>query len=162
MPHMLTTPLCRKASVILVVISVVCVFATTVYAQGNAEALGGNGKTTSPTAQQSQPRMAPFPVARTDSPRETLGTFLRFTRELEEGLLAYQETQSRADIDQIRRLSSQFRQLLDLSEVPKASRFEEGFDILSFLLDIFGRLDLPPLESVPDADAYDDEKTPTK
>ena len=84
---LLTTPLCRNASGILLVFSVICIFAAPVYAQGNSDASGGMGNTASSAAQQSLPEMAPIQPVRTDSPRETLRTFLRL-RALDRSLIS--------------------------------------------------------------------------
>ena len=50
--------------------------------------------------------------------------------------------------------------LLDLSSVPDASRRVVGVQAVAALVDIIGRLDLPPMESVPDADAFDEGEIP--
>ena len=149
MLHMLTTPLGRNAFGILAVFSAICLFIATVHAQDNTRAQERAGVTASPESAQLQP-------IGTDSPRETLGSFLRLTREMEDGLRTYKETQSRANADRVIQLGPQFRQLIDLSEIPRGSRRDVGVDILTFLLDIIGRIELPPLEEVPDARAFED------
>lgn len=49
------------------------------------------------------------------------------------------------------------RALLDLSQVASSSRDEVANDTIAVLLDIFGRLELPGIDQVPDADSFDDE-----
>ena len=55
-------------------------------------------------------------------------------------------------------LQPQFIELMDLSDVPKASRWDVGVDTSAFLLDILGRVDLPEIPDVPDARVFDDAK----
>jgi len=104
----------------------------------------------------------PFAPVDTSSPRATLETFLRLTQEVEGALLAYRQDQTRANADHVNFLGSQFFRLIDLSSVPKVSRRETGMDTLAVLLDIVGRLELPPIDSIPDADAFDDEDIPAR
>ena len=92
---------------------------------------------------------------RTDSPRQTMKTFLRLTGELEVAVLAYRRFRNRLNFERIRILGPQFMELLDLSEVPKASRWEVGGDTSVFLLDILGRIELPALNEIPKAAAFD-------
>ena len=130
----------RSASGISMVFAVTCVVATTVYAQGNTAAGGKDDET-------------PIQTVRTNSPRDTLETFLRLAGEAEETLLSYWHKQTRANAERARLLIPQFLQLIDLSSVPSATRKEVGSDTVVYLLDIIGRVDLPPMESVPGADA---------
>ena len=95
---------------------------------------------------------------RTDSPRETMKTFLRLVEELEIAVLAYRRFRNRLNYERIAILEPQFIELLDLSGVPKASRWEVGVDTSAFLLDILGRVDLPDLSEVPDARALEEAK----
>ncbi|MDJ0776873.1 MAG: mechanosensitive ion channel family protein [Gammaproteobacteria bacterium] len=96
----------------------------------------------------------------TDSPRDTFQTFLRLTAELENALLVTAEDDSRDGIDNVVFLGSQFMQLFDLSSVPQVLQREIGIETLGFMLDIIGRLDLPAPESIPDADAFEDDESP--
>ena len=95
---------------------------------------------------------------RTDSPRQTIKTFQRLTGELEVALLAYRRFRNRLNFERIRILEPQFMELLDLTQVPKASRQEVGVDTTVFLLDILGRVELPALDEIPDAAAFDNTK----
>lgn len=106
------------------------------------------------SAQETAPGIRPV---RTDSPRDTLTTFLRLRDELEEALLDYGSKRTVDGAELISMLGEQFRALIDLSEVASASRREVGNNSMVYLLDIFGRVELPNLDNVPNADAFDDE-----
>lgn len=98
-----------------------------------------------------------FEPLRTDSPRETLNSFIRLTWLLESALQTYAADQTRENYTRITLLTPRFFQLIDLSAVPRASRRGVGQDTTVNLLDIIGRLDLPPLSEVPDKTAFEDE-----
>ena len=87
---------------------------------------------------------------RTGSPRETLGTFQRLSKELESSTLQYLAAPSLAGASELALLSDQFIALIDLEAVPAATRRETGIRTYGLLLDIFGRIDLPDLSTVPD------------
>ncbi len=92
-------------------------------------------------------------VSRTDGPRQTLASLLSLRAELEHSLAEYLQTQSH---ESYLRLDVSFDQaiaLIDLDEVPIASRDKVGFETLGAILDIFGRVGPPRLENVPDGDA---------
>ena len=159
MPHRLTTFLYRNASWLLLVCTPVFFFIITANTQAYTESLGKEANTLSSTAHPPLSGASQFLLVQTESPRETLSTFLRLTRELEETLLAYQQNQNRVNADRVKMIGTQFQRLLDLSSVPGASRREVGIETLAILLDIVGRLDLPPMESVPDDAAFDEDET---
>jgi MscS family membrane protein len=92
--------------------------------------------------------------ASTDSPRDTLNSFIRLTWLLESAILNYQEDQTRSNYRRITQLGPSFLQLLDLSEVPSGAQRTIGIDTVTHLLDIIGRIDLPPLKEVPDETAF--------
>ncbi len=94
---------------------------------------------------------------RTDSPRDTLSTFLRLRDDLETVLREYRAKRSADGAEHISLLAAQFRALIDLSQVAKSLRSELGDDTTIYLLDIFGRVDVPNLDNVPDADAFEDD-----
>ncbi len=93
----------------------------------------------------------------TESPRQTLNSFIRLTWLLESALQTYRAEQTRANYDRIVLLAPRFLQLIDLSGVPRASRRGIGQDTTINLLDIIGRLELPPLSEMPDETAFVDE-----
>jgi len=96
--------------------------------------------------------------ANTDSPRDTLNSFVRLTWLLEGAILRYQEEQTRSNYHRVTQLGPGFIQLLDLSEVPRASRRTTGLDTVTHLLDIIGRIDLPPMEEVPDETVFEQDQ----
>ncbi len=100
-------------------------------------------------------------VARTGSPRQTLQSFLSLTRELAARLQDYREDQTRANLNRIIALEDPVFAHLDLSQVAAASRRGAADAASSALFDILARVDLPPMESVPDSDAFD-ESAPGK
>lgn len=98
----------------------------------------------------------------TESPRATLQSFLRLRDAGEKAIQQYWADQNQANYDRLLSLTSQFVELLDLSTLPSASREDTASDTIRSLLDIFGRVELPPLERVPGADSTDGAGIPTK
>lgn len=93
----------------------------------------------------------------TDSPRDTLRTFLRLRDDFEDSVMGYRASRSMEGIEALSLLGAQLRALIDLSNVASASRQEVGNDTIAYLFDIFGRVPAPNLEDVPDVDAFEDE-----
>ena len=87
---------------------------------------------------------------RTGSPRETLATFQRLTEELETATIEYLAAPSLAGASELALLSDQFIALIDLEAVSAATRRETGIRTYTLLLDIFGRINLPDISTVPD------------
>ena len=98
---------------------------------------------------------------RTEGPRETLGSFLRLKDELEMCISSYLQHHSRADFDRLTTVRDMTEELLDLSAVPDAAQDEVAVDALVAMLDIFDRIDIPPLGSVPIAEDFDQSTAPT-
>ena len=96
---------------------------------------------------------------RTDSPRDLYSTFLRLSDEMEAALLAYTTRPTLAGAQRLALLSDQMVALTDLSSVSIASRREVGIATATYLMDIFGRIELPDPESVPDVAALEREGT---
>ena len=90
------------------------------------------------------------PIVRTESPRQTLASFLRLRDALETALAAYKRESSFANAETVAVLVDQMRTLFDLSGVPAASRREVAGDTGAYVLDTFGRIGLPNLDDVPD------------
>ena len=107
------------------------------------------------SSSREQPRII---AIRTESPRETLSTFVRLTQQLESALGAYQVNKSWDLSRRVDVIVDQFIALIDMSKVSRASRREVGLDTTGYLLDIFGRIELPPIESVPSLDSFDEGK----
>ena len=87
---------------------------------------------------------------RTDTPRQTFETFRRLARELETALQSYQVEWSFDAAARVHRAVDDLRLLIDLSDVPPASRRYIGNDTIGYLLDILSRIDLPATEDIPD------------
>jgi MscS family membrane protein len=88
--------------------------------------------------------------ARTDSPRATLWSFLRLRGQFEQAARAYWEKHDRSNAERALLIADEFTSLIDLSEVPAASRRAIGTETGGYLLDVFGRIPLPNLNDVPD------------
>ena len=98
----------------------------------------------------------PQPV-RTDGPRETIASFIELTHEIEAAFKAYETQRNRANRTRISEIGEEFLRLVDLSAVPEATRRERGLETGVYLLDIFGRIDLPDLDTIPTADSFDND-----
>ena len=101
-----------------------------------------------------------FSIIRTEGPRETLGSFLRLKGELEKLVLSYLQDHSRADFDRLTATRDLAEELLDLSAVPEAAKDEVGTDTLTAMLDIFDRIEVPALGSVPLAEDLEQSSGP--
>lgn len=146
----------------VIVLILLSTFATSLSAQGTDQVSSSVGTESAHAEQQSSSSDPSVQMVRTESPRQTFGSFLRLSRELEKRLGNYWADKTRANQNRVSLLYPQFESLLDLSSVPRASREEVGKNTLAALLDIFGRIDLPPQESIPDAEAFDDKSTSAK
>ncbi len=140
----------------------ICCAVTSIHAQETTEtkSVGENTLTGMQPTASGKPTIRPI---RTDSPRNTLKSFLRLRDELEQTLRSYRlNNKPRELAEQIEVISDQLVALLDLSSVARASRREIGIDTTAYLLDILGRVELPDLESVPDEEAFADDVSPAK
>ncbi|MGI9372774.1 MAG: mechanosensitive ion channel family protein [Hyphomicrobiales bacterium] len=108
----------------------------------------------SEAAANNQASSAPI---RTDSPRETFTSFLRLSDEIQKAIIAYQANNSWANFRHLELIMDQLIALIDMSNVPRASRREVGYDTVAFLLDIFGRVDLPETDSIPNLDSFKED-----
>ncbi len=88
---------------------------------------------------------------RTDSPQQTLKSFIILRGDLEAELGKYFVKKTRAREDQILATLIQMTTLIDMSEVAPSVRRDIGGETVAHLLDIFGRIVLPNMEGVPDA-----------
>ncbi len=139
----------------------ICCAATFVHAQETTESKSDGDDMFAGTQQTASDKPTIKPI-RTDSPRATLTSFLRLRGELEETLQTYRSNKSRELAEKLKVINAQFQALLDLSSVPPSSRRTIGVETTAFLLDIFGRVKLPNLVSVPDEAAFDDAVSPAK
>ena len=95
---------------------------------------------------------------RTDSPQQTLRSFVILRSDLEDELGRYLVKKSRQGEDRIVATILQLVSLIDMSEVAPSSRRDVGIDTVAHLLDIFGRGVLPKILSVPDAEDLEQEE----
>ncbi|MCF3934572.1 mechanosensitive ion channel family protein [Acuticoccus sp. M5D2P5] len=98
---------------------------------------------------------------RTGSPRLTIESFEYLAAALEGEVFAYRQNKTSARLADINTLFDQLLALIDLAEVPPASRREVGMTTALALLDIVTRVGLPSLQSIPDANAFADDPTAT-
>jgi len=99
--------------------SMLLLFLPLAFAQESATILGDE-----PTsAEVGGPRIRPV---RTDSPRDTLATFLRLRDGFEKALIGYRAERSVRKAEQLVLITTQFRALIDLSEVAATSRKKSG------------------------------------
>lgn len=98
----------------------------------------------------------PLSPADLSSPRATLQSFMQRA----DGIAAmlggeYWHDPSRELAEQIRQREAVLLRMLDLSEVPPASRADSGTDALVHLYEVLSRIELPPEEEIPGAEAVD-------
>lgn len=100
-----------------------------------------------------------FRPVRTDSPRQTFETFLYLAGELHQLAAAAGLESASDDRESYERtllLTDQAAALIDLSGLPAGSRREMGWATVAYLLDIVGRIQIPAIESIPDAEEADE------
>jgi MscS family membrane protein len=151
-----------SASRLVLFFMLLCFFAIPLQAQVTPEGTGGTGASGFDETPQEDSDDFQFRTVRTDSPQHTLKTFLRLRDDLEQTLLAYRDHKTRVLAGRMELFLDQLIALLDLSSVPSASRREVGTDTIAYLLDIFGRIELPKLDSVPGEEALADEAAPAQ
>jgi len=139
----------------------ICCAVTSIHAQEMTETESDRENKFTETQQPASGKFTIRPI-RTNSPRNTLKTFLRLRDELEQNLRSYRLNKSRELAEQIEVIYDQLVALLDLSSVARASRREIGIDTTAYLLDILGRVELPDLGKVPGEDAFEDDMSPAK
>ena len=101
-------------------------------------------------------------AVQTDSPRDTMASFLRLRADLENTLISYKKEKTRDKVEHYYALIEQFISLLDLSAIPPASRYQVGRDTIAYLLDILGRVGAPNPDSIPDAETLAEREGATK
>jgi MscS family membrane protein len=102
----------------------------------------------------------PLHAVNTASPQSTLRSFLTLTEALEEAYFAYLANPNAATQATTLGLRDKLIRLFDMSQVPPALRQDVGGDAMAFLVDVIRRLDVPPLETIPDAKAFPDANQP--
>ncbi len=97
----------------------------------------------------------------TDTPRKTIESFLHLRSVLEQAFLVYAGDRTLRNADRIISILSDLRSLIDLADIPSATRRHTGNNVVGYLLDGLGRVDLTDLSAVPD-EAQVDNKTPLR
>ena len=96
---------------------------------------------------------------RTESPRNTLQSLYQLRDDLEISLGAYWQQQNTSNAARIAFVMGQIRALIDLSQLPLASRREVGSQTGLSLLDILGRVKPIDAAVLPGPDDLDDQST---
>jgi MscS family membrane protein len=87
----------------------------------------------------------------TSSPRATLQSFLDLTDEVQDRYRDYRDDQSPTTQRALGETLQRAWSLLDLSKVAEAARHEVGAHAFLALWEVIARLEIPPLDQVPDA-----------
>jgi MscS family membrane protein len=141
----------------LLALVLVCCAVAAIHAQETIETKSAGKKTPAATQPSVSGKPTISPIL-TNSPRNTLKSFLRLRDDLEKTLRSYWLKKSPQLFKQLNMIKSNFIELLNLSSVPQNSRGEIGVDTTAYLLDILGRIELPDLESVPHEKAFGDDE----
>ncbi len=144
--------LTRKQNIILGILT--CsglVLLLCVYCGGYA--IAQQSKAVPPVIEESPAHLVHF--ARTESPRDTLESFLRLRDDMERATALYLAEGRISDLLHMQRIGLLLNSLLDQTDVPLAKKDEVSRTTMLHLLDLFGRTGLPQLSDVPDEAAYD-------
>jgi MscS family membrane protein len=96
----------------------------------------------------------------TSSPRATMATLQMLTAALEDVIVAHKAMPTIQKQAHISTLMQKLTSLLDLSEVPPASRRDTARDTIAFLVDVIRRIDVPPLSAIPGDQQFPDVTKP--
>lgn len=107
-------------------------------------------------AQQVNPLLA----VDTTSPQATIRTFQQITDVVEKAAIKLQSAPSPANQAEVERLMQKALSILDLSQVPPTARRDAGGDAIVFLVDVMRRIEVPPIEAIPDSSAFPDVEKP--
>ena len=143
------------------ILILICCAATSIHAQETTETKSVGENTLTRTQQSASEKFTIRPT-QTNSPRNTLKTFLRLREGLEQNLRSYRLNNSRKLAGLIGLIFDQFVVLFDLSSVAPTSRREIGIDTTGYLLDILGRVELPELDRVPGEETFEDDGSVAK
>jgi MscS family membrane protein len=99
---------------------------------------------------------------RTNSPRQTLQSFVTLRKELESAIAAYRQNQNFRNSDRVTSILGELRSLVDKSSLPAGSRRHITYRTMAYILEILGRVDLPNLDDVPDNPGETGEATLAK
>jgi MscS family membrane protein len=102
----------------------------------------------------------PLLAVDTSSPQATMRSFHEITDAIETATIKLHSAPSAATQAELERLMQKAVSMLDLSEVPPTARRDAGGDAVVFLVDVLRRIEVPPLEAIPDAGAFPDVEKP--
>lgn len=95
-------------------------------------------------------------AVRTDSPRDTIESFLNIAEEMETAIMAYLEAPSYRLVSEIALMSDQLVSLMDLEDVASVTRRETGIATFEYMMDIFGRIGDPDPMAFPNVDMVEE------
>ena len=95
-------------------------------------------------------------IARTESPRQTLSSLIRLRDELERAAISYFQKTDSSRSEYLGTVGEHLTSLIDFSAVPSALRRQVSRETTGYLLDILGRIEIPDLDTVPNAEAYEE------
>ena len=107
------------------------------------------------------PQSDTFAVIRTGSPRQTLQSLLDMRRETESTWHQYEQDRTHTNAFRVFAITPRLLEHFDLSQTPVALQREVGVKAAAALFDILGRVELPPMESVPEWDPFDESAPDT-
>jgi len=102
----------------------------------------------------------PLLAVDTSSPQATMRTFQHITDAVEIAAIELRSAPSPVKQAEVERLMQKALSMLDLSQVPPTARRDAGGDAIVFLVDVLRRIEVPPLEAIPDAGAFSDVEKP--
>ena len=102
----------------------------------------------------------PLLAVDTSSPQATMRTFQQITDAVEIAAIELRSAPSPAKQAELERLMQKALVMLDLSQVSPTARRDAGGDAIAFLVDVLRRIEVPPLEAIPDAGAFPDIEKP--
>ncbi len=86
----------------------------------------------------------------TSSPRATLSQFLKAADEIGRQAVIYKDDPNREQFFSVVRAFQPVRECFDLSAIPETARREQSGEAIVLLWEVLSRIELPPLEQVPD------------
>ena len=99
----------------------------------------------------------------TSSPRATLSSFLTNVDEVWQIYRdQYWHSPSKEMETLIFQIAARALRTLDLSQIAPSARVEAGYDAGTFLYETLNRIELPPLDDIPDATFFDDSEGPAE
>jgi len=104
----------------------------------------------------------PLEPVDTSSPRATIESFLTVTDEAARRFVEYRDAPSQTTQRALLQSLAKGWRLLDLSQVPAASREGVADDTFVLLWDVMARLELPGLKEIPDSNAFLEEEGKVK